>query len=363
MPDPADQPPVDDAGAAQGAPSPWNAIDLTNPGYGDLYPGGLGDFSGVSPDLGHRFGRAFMAVATGQDPDTVHPSVRPLMGAAATMLRPEPPLGPGLFGSMVDISGIADQMRSRGLLPVSAGAPLADSSDFHSAPRPPVTPTDLQLQLPDQTYGPDEDEGDGDREDDEEGMDDDSGAVTEAGTAAKRAFVNPWGRTVPVYPNVKDFVTKNWAAAQRLASQLPGVTPEQFLTALGTENNYGADRKASQYGNYGGIHHDPSKGYFPGQTGVFDTKGKIDPKSGKVIGVQQMAQFPTDKGFELSGRILVNRLKPFIPSGGVSDPKQFFDMAHAHGWGTTNDKYLDTVYGRDGSYWLIKAAAQDRNSQ
>jgi hypothetical protein len=225
-------------------------------------------------------------------------------------------------------------------------------------PSPSRSASDLDQTLPDLRFEPS-------APDDDEAEDMATGAA--AAAPAARGFVNPWGRVVPVRPNVAGFVDKNWPAAEALAKQLPGATPEQMLAALGSENNYGDNWMAKQKGNYGGIHFDPSRGragYFPGQTGVFNTQGVYDSKVGKFVGAQPMAEFPPDKGFQLSGQVLVNRIKPYVPSGGITDPKQFFELIHEHGrWGDRNLAYIDNLYGRYGSYWLIKAASEARKKK
>ncbi len=72
------------------------------------------------------------------------------------------------------------------------------------------------------------------------------------------------------------FIVQNHDAAQRLANQIPGATPEMILAAMGRESKYGKDWKAKQYGNYGGVHFDdwqidPNGKHVPvavGQRGV-----------------------------------------------------------------------------------------------
>lgn len=325
---------------ADGYASPMSAIDVRRT------PLGSDPFTLDPNDGGLGVDQVFHHLVLGAEPEDFHPAVQPTAQSLGVLFQPRPKLGPGLLGSYDTIQGIA--ARTSGLSD-AGGGPAYEGDGTTAQEALFASAGDRDVSVFDPEFAPSHG---------------DAVSVNPAtAVPVKRAFVNPWGRTVPVYPNVKDFVIKNWPAAERLATQLPGVTPEQILTALGAENSYGADAKASRYGNYGGIHYDPSKGYFPGQTGVFNTKGVVDPNSGKVVGVQPMAQFPTDKGFELSGQVLVNRIKPFIPSGGLIDSKQFFNLAHAHGWGKTNPQYLDTIYGRQGSYWLVKAAAEDRKGQ
>jgi hypothetical protein len=220
-------------------------------------------------------GQVLYHLAAGARPEDFHPAVQPLAQGLNIAFQPEPPMGPGLLGSLDDIR-----------------AALADMGESVAQDRPPVPASDLDETLPDLRFEPSASVGDSRLTPPNE---DENAATDAAATPAQRTVIGPGGRVVPIYPNVKDFVTKNWPAAERLAGQINGATPEQVLTALGSENKYGSDPKASQYGNYGGIHFDPSHGqagYFPGQTGVFTTKGVYDSKAKKFIHQVQMAAFP-----------------------------------------------------------------------
>jgi len=184
----------------------------------------------------------------------------------------------------------------------------------------------------------------------------------------------------PVHPNVVDFIRQNHAAALRLANQIPGVTPEMMLAAMGRECHFGADWKAVQYGNYGGVHfadwytdangkHIPvnqgqrgNKPFLPGQTGIFWTAGRPSPSNPNVrVKRQEMASFPLDQGFELSGQIAINEIRPYVPQGGIQSPEMFFELLHEHGYGVGNPTYVrDTLLlgpPKWGPYWLVLAAS------
>jgi hypothetical protein len=61
---------------------------------------------------------------------------------------------------------------------------------------------------------------------------------------------------------------------------------------------------------------------------------------------------------------LINRIKPFVPPGGITDPKQFFELIHEQGgWGHDTPAYMDNLYGHYGSYWLVKAASESRRAR
>jgi len=76
-----------------------------------------------------------------------------------------------------------------------------------------------------------------------------------------------------------------------------------------------------------------------------------------------MAEFSgfMNDGFERSGQILINDLKPGVPPGGIQSPEQFFQLLHAHGFGTTNGDYVQDSMRRQrgnwGAYWLVLAAS------
>jgi hypothetical protein len=197
--------------------------------------------------------------------------------------------------------------------------------------------------------------------------------------SASRETASPRTRP-PVYPNVVDFIRQNHAAAQRLANQIPGVTPEMMLAAVGRECKYGQDWKAIQYGNYGGDHFDDwytdangkhipvtqgqrgDKPFLPGQTGTFWTAGRPSPNNPKVmVHQQEMASFPLDQGFELSGQIAINKIRPYVPQGGIQSPEMFFELLRDHGYGVGNPKYIQGSLEQGppvwGAYWLVLAAS------
>jgi hypothetical protein len=188
-------------------------------------------------------------------------------------------------------------------------------------------------------------------------------------------------RTRPtVYPYVVAFIKQNYPAAQRLANQIPGVTPEMMLAAMGLECTFGKDWKATQYGNYGGVHFDdwytdPNgkhipvtqgqrgvRPFLPGQTGTFWTAGTPSQSDPNVrVGQKEMASFPLDKGFELSGQIAINKIGPYVPQGGIQSPEMFFELLRDHGYGVGNPNYmlraLEQGPPKWGAYWLVLAAS------
>jgi hypothetical protein len=190
-------------------------------------------------------------------------------------------------------------------------------------------------------------------------------------------------RTRPtVYPYVVAFIKQNYPAAQRLANQIPGVTPEMMLAAMGLECTFGKDWKATQYGNYGGVHFDdwytdPNgkhipvtqgqrgvRPFLPGQTGTFWTAGTPSQSDPNVrVGQKEMASFPLDKGFELSGQIAINKIGPYVPQGGIQSPEMFFELLRDHGYGVGNPNYmlraLEQGPPKWGAYWLVLAASNE----
>jgi hypothetical protein len=184
----------------------------------------------------------------------------------------------------------------------------------------------------------------------------------------------------PVHSNVVDFIKQNYLAAQRLANQIPGVTPEMMLAAMGLESTYGTDWKATQHGNYGGVHFDDwyidpngkhipvtqgqrgDKPFLPGQTGTFWTAGNLSQSDPNIrVGQKEMASFPLDKGFELSGQIAINKIRPYVPQGGIQNPEMFFELLRNHGYGVGNPKYMQEALEQGpsvwGAYWLVLAAS------
>jgi hypothetical protein len=185
---------------------------------------------------------------------------------------------------------------------------------------------------------------------------------------------------------VLNFVRQNYAAAHRLANQIRGVTPEMVLAALGREGDYGNNWMATNHGNYGGIHFDDYVGfdaqhraipvqigqrgirpYLPGQTGTFWTAGVPSPSNPDIrVRRQEMAAFPVASGFELSGQIQLDRIKPYVPKSGIATPEQFFMLLHVHGFGSTNPTYVEDTMkrrpGNWGAYWLVQAASDAMQS-
>jgi len=146
----------------------------------------------------------------------------------------------------------------------------------------------------------------------------------------------PQDDKVPCYPNVKKFVNSNLAAAQTLASELPGTTVQEILAVSGGETTFGSAQSLAPHGNYFGLH---GTGY-PGQTGSYTTQ-PADGSKGVLTPV-----FPLSNGFLLSGQVFVNHEAQYLDGADLSDPRKFFEIIHAHGYGTT----------REGSYvdWMMR---------
>ena len=77
------------------------------------------------------------------------------------------------------------------------------------------------------------------------------------------------------------------------------------------------------------------EGVFPGQIGSYTTKPAYGP--GVVTPV-----FPSSSGFALSGQVFANHESPFFANGNASDPGNFFQTIHAHGYGE-NSSYMNKV--------------------
>ncbi len=78
-----------------------------------------------------------------------------------------------------------------------------------------------------------------------------------------------------------------------------------------------------------------------------------------------MASFPLDNGFELSGQIAIDKIKPYVPQGAVESPGMFFGLMQDHGYGVGNANYMrDTLRQGPptwGAYWLVLAASNARD--
>ena len=137
----------------------------------------------------------------------------------------------------------------------------------------------------------------------------------------------------PCYPNVKKFVDDNLTAAQSIAKQIGnGATAQEVLATSGAETTYGSPQSLAAHGNFFGLH----GGGFPGQIGSYTTKPAYGP--GVVTPV-----FPSSSGFALSGQVFANHENPFFANGNASDPGNFFQTIHAHGYGTGNSSYMNKV--------------------
>jgi hypothetical protein len=149
-----------------------------------------------------------------------------------------------------------------------------------------------------------------------------------------------------VYPNVTAFRDKHLADAMKLAAVIGhGATADEVLTVSAKETLYGVDPKATDHGNYFGIHSDgtdPLK-YLPGQVGIIQTKDK------------PMAAFAPKEAFYVSGLIFAHRIRNLADGKDLSDPATFFSLAHAHGWGTQTANYVPEAMN---TYGLFRNSAR-----
>jgi len=155
---------------------------------------------------------------------------------------------------------------------------------------------------------------------------------------------------VPCYANVRKFVNSNLAAAKTLASELPGVTPQEILAVAGGETTFGSAQSLAPHGNYFGLH---GTG-FAGQTGSYTTQPK-DGSQGVLTPV-----FPLSNGFLLSGQVFVNTEAQYLNGTDLSDPATFFNIISQHGYGTDRkDSYVNWMMlnkpTKHGPYALIGA--------
>jgi hypothetical protein len=74
-----------------------------------------------------------------------------------------------------------------------------------------------------------------------------------------------------------------------------------------------------------------------------------------------MAAFPLDQGFELSGQIAIDEIRPHVPQRGIQNPEMFFELLHEHGFGAGNATYMRDTFVQGppiwGAYWLVLAAS------
>jgi hypothetical protein len=134
----------------------------------------------------------------------------------------------------------------------------------------------------------------------------------------------------PIRENVRQFVLKHYAEAQKIATQLGnGVTAAEVLAIAGNETGWGNSATKAKYGNFFGLH-----GHGP--AGTYNTTGR--PSVPTPI-------FPItadDDGFKASGQVFVKLLiqKGVLTSGIGNNPKAFFDALHkAHLYADTNPHY------------------------
>jgi len=126
----------------------------------------------------------------------------------------------------------------------------------------------------------------------------------------------------PVPDNVRQFVLKHYAEAQKLADSLGnGVTAAEVLAIAGNESGWGDPSKfGGKYGNFFGLH-------GAGPAGTYWTTGKPS---------RPVAKFPVSKdsdGFQASGQAFVKLLqdRKVLTPGIGNDPKAFFNTLNKSG--------------------------------
>jgi hypothetical protein len=125
-------------------------------------------------------------------------------------------------------------------------------------------------------------------------------------------------KTIP--DNVRRFVLKHYADAQKLAASLGnGVTAAEVLAVAGNETGWGKRDTHARFGNFFGIH-----GH--GSAGTYYTKNNHTP----------VQMFPVSKdsdGFQASGQAFVRLLqdRKVLTPGIGNDPKALFDVLNKAG--------------------------------
>jgi len=146
--------------------------------------------------------------------------------------------------------------------------------------------------------------------------------------------------------NVRQFVLKHYAEAQKLADSLGnGVTAAEVLAVAGNESKWGSldpkDRSLAQFGNFFGLH-----GPASGSTGTYKTKENSTPTP----------IFPLENGFMLSGQEFVSRVfkKKLMTPGIGADPKAFFKALNSPSpvdktilYAATNPHYAEMMIRND----------------
>jgi RHS repeat-associated protein len=130
-------------------------------------------------------------------------------------------------------------------------------------------------------------------------------------------------------PNVGNFVNMHLADAQQLSEELPaGTTPQEILAVSANETGYG--NGFANVGNFFGIH--ASRSAFAGQTGVYITPSGV-----------RVAEFSTATGYLNSGQVFVNTELPYLTGQNATNPENFFNIIHQHGYGTGTPSYVSTL--------------------
>ena len=144
-------------------------------------------------------------------------------------------------------------------------------------------------------------------------------------------------KTIP--DNVRQFVLKHYAEAQKLADSLGnGVTAAEVLAVAGNETFWGKLDTHAKFGNFFGLH-----GHGP--DGTYYTTGNHTP----------VAKFPVNNGFLLSGQEFVKRLqnRKLMTSGLGDNPKAFFDVLNKSGLyaAESHGTYSDFMVRKDEKTW------------
>jgi len=125
------------------------------------------------------------------------------------------------------------------------------------------------------------------------------------------------------------------------------VTASEVLAVAGNETHYGEG--FANFGNYFGLH-------GVGPAGTYRTTGKNH---------QEVQMFPVRYGFLMSGLEFAQNLTPYLPAGVGSDPAQFFQIVHEHGYATPNAnyaQYMTQTGATRGPYTLIIACMNKQTS-
>ena len=146
----------------------------------------------------------------------------------------------------------------------------------------------------------------------------------------------------PIHLTKGQYVNSFYGQSAVLAAKLGhGATAAEILAMSANESTWGGNFKASDYGNYFGLHNIGS-GPFTGQTGSYLSSGQVGVfgtvQNGWVAPTapgnpQQETPIFASNGFYNSGMVLVNSLASTASGDFLADPASFFASAWNYGWG------------------------------